>query len=160
MHRIGAWPRSYFLIYFCFDFKGGFFTDCDRRWASTLSSWKRHIYPKEFAKDFGSAICTDFRNHHLLFYPFFSRFWRSCPPRMPRLTAAGCTNSGGGRANPPGSDAVLGFGPDSNVPGLPPRTVCHSRFCHCRDRRLAPCCAVCAHEGANERLRAEPSSSA
>ena len=92
--------------------KGGFFTDCDRRSASTLSRWKPHIYPKEFAQDSGSAICPDFRNHHLLFYPIFSRFWRSYPPRMPGPTAAGCTNSVGGRANPPGSDAVLGFGPN------------------------------------------------
>ena len=35
-----------------------------------------------------------------------------------------------------------------------------SRFYDCRDRRVAPCWAVCAQEGANERLRAKPSSSA
>ena len=49
---------------------------------------------------------------------------------------------------------------NQNVLGLPPQTWRHSRFCHCRDRRVAPCWAVCAHEGANERLRAEPGSSA
>jgi len=142
------------------NFKAGFCRDCDRRWASTLSRWKPHIYPKEFAQDSGSAICTDFRNHHLLLYPPFSRFWRSYPSRMPGLAAGTCTNSVGGRANPPGSGAVLGLGQKSNVLGLPPQTWRHSRFCHCRDRRVAPCWAVCAHEGANERLRAEPSSSA
>ena len=62
--------------------------------------------------------------------------------------------------NPPGSGAVRGLRPKHKCAGLPPQTWRHSRFYHCRDRRVAPCCAVCALEGANERLRAEPSSSA
>ena len=94
------------------------------------------------------------------FTPLFSRFRRSYPSRMPGLTAAACTNSVGGRANPPGSGAVLGLGCGENVPGLPPQTWRHSRFYHCRDGRVAPCWAVCAQEGANARLRAKPSSSA
>jgi len=52
------------------------------------------------------------------------------------------------------------FGPNFSCSRAPPQTWRHSRFCHCRDRRVAPCWAVCAHEGANERLRAEPGSSA
>ena len=45
-------------------------------------------------------------------------------------------------------------------PAYHPNMWRHSRFYHCRDRRVAPCWAVCAQEGANERLRAKPSSSA
>ena len=41
-----------------------------------------------------------------------------------------------------------------------PQTSPTARFSHCGDRRLAPCCAVCAHEGANERLRAAAGTSA
>ena len=71
---------------------GGFFTDCDRRWASTLSSWKRHIYPKEFAQDFGSAICAGAILDHPLFYPRFPGFWRSTPPHTRPFRATGCTS--------------------------------------------------------------------
>jgi hypothetical protein len=84
----------------------------------------------------------------------------SHPPDRRPLRAAGCKNGGQGEVNPPGSGAVLRIGPARRGPPLPPQTWRHSRFYHCRDRRVAPCCAVCAQEGANERLRAEPSSSA
>ena len=80
------------------------------------------------------------------------------PPKKPARKATACTNSVGDEANPPGSGAVIYARP--HVPGLSPQTWRHSRFYHCRDRRVAPCWAVCAHEGANERLRAEPGSSA
>ena len=84
----------------------------------------------------------------------------SHPPDRRPLRAAGCKNGGQGEVNPPGSGAVLRIGPARRGPPLPPQTWRHSRVYHCRDRRVAPCCAVCAQEGANERLRAEDSTGA
>ena len=60
----------------------------------------------------------------------------------------------------PGSMAMRGLGRYANVAELSPQTSPTARFHHCRDRRLAPCCAVCAHEGAIERLRAAAGTSA
>jgi hypothetical protein len=60
----------------------------------------------------------------------------------------------------PASMARRGLASFVNVREPSPQTSPTARFYHCRDRRLAPCCAVCAHEGANERLRAAAGTSA
>ena len=60
----------------------------------------------------------------------------------------------------PASMAMRSLTSSPNVREPSAQTSPTARFYHCRDRRLAPCCAVCAHEGANERLRAAAGTSA
>ncbi len=60
----------------------------------------------------------------------------------------------------PASMPMRGFASARVVREPSPQTSPTARFYQCRDRRLAPCCAVCAHEGANGRLRAAAGTSA
>lgn len=60
----------------------------------------------------------------------------------------------------PASMPMRGFSTSCQFRESSPQTSPTARFYHCRDRRLAPCCAVCAHEGANGRLRAAAGTSA
>eukprot|EP00964_Phaeocystis_antarctica_P054485 scaffold32033_cov33-Phaeocystis_antarctica.AAC.1 len=79
---------------------------------------------------------------------------------MRPLRAVGCENGGQGEGNPPGlrrpSSRRRGLGRaflDLSIYLLyPPPNMALFTLNHCRDRRVAPCCAVCAQEGANERL--------
>ena len=76
------------------------------------------------------------------------------------LKAATCTNAYDCGGNMPASMPMRGFASARVVREPSPQTSPTARFYQCRDRRLAPCCAVCAHEGANERLRAAAGTSA